>query len=245
MSSYQVVRSKMAKTRVLLADAWLSRFVPETRFFNHDNLKAMLAKYGKVYVKPNRGRKGERVMAISALPGGSWQIQYETAEKRFEEISGVVAFVNEIAGGDKFIIQRGINLLCLDDVPFDIRVNVQKPYTKWIVSSMIAKKQAPGKIVTNYSQGGTLLAFEEALQQAGLQKTQIAAIKKQLSKLGERTAAVLNAKYHGLRELGLDIALEKAALKPWILEVNTRPQYPKGLSAEFDRYRRIIKRRYR
>ncbi|NLM51798.1 MAG: YheC/YheD family protein [Firmicutes bacterium] len=245
MSSYQVVRSKMAKTKVLQTDAWLSRFIPETKLFSKENLKTMLSKYSKVYVKPDCGRKGERVMAINFIPGEGYKIHYTDSAKTVADIPAVVKFVKEIAENDKFIVQRGIDMLCLNNVPFDLRVNVQKPYTKWIVSSMIAKKQAPGKIVTNYSQGGTLVAFTEALQLGGLGNAQINKLRKLLTNLGERTAIVLNEKYPGLRELGLDIALDKTTQKPWILEVNTKPQYPKGLSAEFDRYRRIIKRKYR
>ncbi|NLP37074.1 MAG: YheC/YheD family protein [Firmicutes bacterium] len=243
MSSYQVVRSKIAKTKVLLTEPWLARFVPETKLFSSENLKAMLAKFNEVYVKPDRGRRGERVIAISVLPDGSYQIKHENAENTVEKIANAVNFVKKIAGNDQFIVQRGITMLCVDESPFDLRVNVQKPYAKWIVSSMIAKKQAPGKIVTNYSQGGILLEFEEALKLAGLEKSQVSKIKKLLTNIGERTARVLNEKYPGLRELGLDIALDKMSHKPWILEVNTKPQYPKGLSDKFDRYRRIIKQK--
>ena len=104
---------------------------------------------------------------------------------------------------------------------------------------MIAKMMAPGKAVTNYCQGSTLVEFDQAMLRAGLSRAKLNKVKELLIDLGERTASVLNAKYKGLRELGLDIGFDHSS-EPWILEVNTKPKYPRGLSNKFDRYRRII-----
>jgi hypothetical protein len=53
---------------------------------------------------------------------------------------------------------------------------------------MIAKMMAPGKVVTNYCQGSTLVEFEQALLQAGLSKDKTNQVKELLTYLGERTA---------------------------------------------------------
>jgi hypothetical protein len=240
MSSSQVVRSKIEKTRVLLTDTELARYIPKTELFNAENLEAMLKEFNFVYVKPDCGRGGKRVILIVLQDSGDYQIYYETTTTKTDKIAAVVKFVDKVAAGDKFIIQQGINMLRIDRKPFDLRVNVQKPYDKWEVTAMIAKMMAPGKVVTNYCQGSALVDFEQALQQSGLSMDKINEEKELLTYLGERTASVLNEKYHGLRELGLDIALDSKA-EPWILEVNTKPKYPKGLSKKFDRYRRIIR----
>ncbi len=244
MGSYQIVRSKMDKTRVILTDAKLARYLPKTELFDDDNLQAILKEHNQVYVKPDCGRGGKRVIRIMVLDGGGYQIYYETTATQVEDIAAVSKFVDEVANGDQFIIQQGINLLRISRAPFDLRVNVQKPYEKWEVTAMIAKMMAPGKVVTNYCQGSTLVEFEQALLRAGLSKSKTNQVKDLLTVLGERIAYVLNEKYHGLRELGMDIALDSRAA-PWILEVNTKPKYPRGLSSKFDRYRRIIHRAYR
>jgi glutathione synthase/RimK-type ligase-like ATP-grasp enzyme len=244
MGSYQIVRSKMEKTRVLLTDAKLARYVPKTQLFDDENLKAIVGEHNQVYVKPDCGRGGKRVIFIKAQDGGGYEIHYETTATKVEEIAAAAKFVDEIANGDPFIIQQGINLLCIDKAPFDLRVNVQKPYEEWEVTAMIAKMMAPGKVVTNYCQGSTLVEFEQALLRAGLSKAKTNQVKELLTVLGERIANVLNNEYHGLRELGMDIALDSRA-EPWILEVNTMPKYPRGLSSKFDRYRQIIRRAYR
>lgn len=243
MGSYQIVRSKMEKTRVLLTDTKLARYVPKTELFSEETLKAILKEHNQVYVKPDCGRGGKRVICITAKDGG-YQIYYETTATKVEEIAEATKYVDEVANGDQFIIQQGINLLRIDRAPFDLRVNVQKPYEKWEVTAMIAKMMAKGKVVTNYCQGSTLVEFEQALLKAGLSMAKTNQVKDFLTFLGERTANVLNEKYQGLRELGMDVALD-SRIKPWILEVNTKPKYPRGLSSKFDRYRRIIRRAYR
>lgn len=240
MGSYQIVRSKMEKTSVLLTDAELARYVPKTELYNAVNLKAMLDEFYFVYVKPDCGRGGNRVILIVSQEGGGYKIYYETKAIKVERIAAVVKFINKVAAGDQFIVQQGINMLRIGSAPFDLRVNVQKPYRKWKVTAMFAKVMRAGKVVTNYCQGSTLVELEQALQQADLSSDTINQLKELLTHLGGRTASVLNVKYHGLRELGLDIALDSKA-KPWILEVNTKPQLPKGFDKTFDRYRRIIK----
>ena len=239
MGAYQVVRSKMEKTRVLLTDAKLTRYVPKTVLFNAANLEAMLKEFYTVYVKPDCGRGGIRVIFFLLQDGGGCHIHYETTATKFKSVATAAKFVDKVAAGDRFIIQQGINLLRIGKVPFDLRVNVQKPYRKWEVTAMIAKMMAPGKVVTNYCQGATLVEFDQALLRAGLDRAKSIKVKELLTYLAERTASVLNEKYRGLRELGLDIGLDGSA-EPWILEVNTKPQYPRGLSGKFDRYRRII-----
>jgi len=241
MGSYQIVRSKMEKTSVLLTDAKLARHIPKTELFNAENLKEILKEFYQAYVKPDCGRGGKRVIYIVLQGGREYQIYYETKATKVYTISAVTNFVDKVADGDQFIIQQGIRLLRIDRVPFDLRVNVQKPYEKWEVTAMIAKMMAPQKVVTNYCQGSNLVEFDEALLRAGLRLAKTNRIKELLTDLGERTAYVLNEKYHGLRELGLDIALDRRA-EPWILEVNTKPKYPRGLSSKFDHYRRIIRR---
>ena len=244
MGSYQIVRSKMIKTNVLLADEKLARYVPKTELYSIENLKKMLKEFQRVYVKPDCGRGGNRVLCITTQSSRSYKIYYEGAEKVFEKMADVVHFIDEVADGDPFIIQKGIHLLCSGKSPFDLRVNVQKPYSSWEVTAMIAKVAEPGRMVTNYAQGSTLVDFEQALVQANLNSHQIGEITALLTKLGERTAVVLNEKFSGLRELGLDIALDQKAA-PWILEVNTKPVFPKGMDKKFDRYRRIIRKKYR
>jgi len=237
--TYQVVRSKTAKTGVLLKDPGLDRYIPETELYSRENLARMLNKYKYVYVKPDCGRGGNKVISINLDDGGSCSIHYDTRILKGKTVAEAAALVERISAGAPFIIQQGIKLLTINNVPFDLRVNVQKPFNRWEVTAMIARLRAPGKAVTNFCQGGRLVELKQAFTLAGLKPQACDRLKALLTFIGEKTAAALCRKYPHLRELGLDIGLDRQA-RPWIFEVNTRPQYVRGLDEKFDRYHRLI-----
>lgn len=58
----QRVPSKWAKTKVILQNQSLSLYVPDTRKYDLNVLKEMLALYAMVYIKPDRGSFGIGVM---------------------------------------------------------------------------------------------------------------------------------------------------------------------------------------
>lgn len=238
MAPYQVVRSKMSKLSALLQDPELAPYIPETVFNSSENLERMLKDYSLVYVKPDKGRGGERVIAVQLNKAGHYRVHYKTHIQDNMSFDAVKSFIAAVMQNKKSIVQQGIKLMRIKNTPIDLRVHIQKPYKKWEATGFLVKIAAPGKIVTNRHSGGTLVNFKEGLAKAGLKKRKIVKLTDKLIYLGERAAATLNKKYSGLRELGVDFALDKEG-RPWILEVNTRPQFPKG-DKRIDQYHKII-----
>ncbi|WP_338130749.1 YheC/YheD family protein [Cohnella ginsengisoli] len=120
--------------------------------------------------------------------------------------------------------QQGIELLKQDGRRFDFRVMVQmNPAGQWETTGIIGRLAHPRKIVTNYHAGGTPLPME-TLMKTHLEKAGRTSrgYRRELSKLGVDVALVLGKRFPGLKEIGIDVAVD-TALKPWILEVNTLP----------------------
>jgi len=239
------VASKLDKTAVLLTDRQLKKFIPETRPFSPANLFAMLSLYPSVYVKPDKGGGGARVVAVSKQ-GKQFVAHYRTRKTVFQAQEQLVSFLQKLARGDLLLLQRGIEVLRADGMPFDIRVCVQKPANDWLVTGLIAKVAAPGRIVTNRCSGGKAMPLDVALHSAGLSVDAGAAVWRTLAALAERVAQVLETKYPALRELGLDIGLD-GNVHPWIFEVNTQPRYKNfkqlpdpEIYRQIDRYHRQI-----
>ncbi len=62
MSRYVV--SKWKKTKALFGSSKLSEHIPETRKLEGDHLRQMLEKHRMVYVKPDSGSFGNRVIRV-------------------------------------------------------------------------------------------------------------------------------------------------------------------------------------
>lgn len=243
MRRYQVVRSKLKKTRILQKDKDISGFIPVTKTYKYDNLYKMLTQFPTVFVKPDRGSKGFRVAAIMKHFEG-YSVHFNSTVIKMQTLDQVNEFVKELSGSKKFLIQQGINVLKVDNRPFNVRVWAQKPYDTWKVSGITAVLAAPQKLITNYQQGGTLISYEKVMSKtAGNDINKVKELTSQLYSIGQHASQVLNQHYKGLRELGIDIAIDQS-FWPWILEVNTKPMIIIG-NPKIRHYHSIIKKRLR
>lgn len=124
--------------------------------------------------------------------------------------------------GRVYLIQQGIDLLQHQDRPFDLRVLTQKnPQGSWETTGMLGRVAAPQKVITNYHSGGSIFSVEELFREHMAPDEKTSTIQ-QLKSLGVRIGAQLETAYPGLKELGLDVAMDQHH-DLWLLEVNTLP----------------------
>lgn len=235
------ISNKLTKTRVLVRSPELRKHIPVTRRMSKSILQELLQKYGMVYIKPCCGSLGRGVIRIERLTGSGEtdasgrehsngasrqkeQYRYQ-AGTQVSSITGYDKLYRAIAGeteGKPYLVQKGIRLLTYDGRPFDIRVMVQKsPKGQWEATGVAGRVAHPRKVVTNGSQGGTIYPVEDLLK-AYTSMNKRTALIAALKRIGVKAAVQLSSSYPGIREIGVDIALDKG-LRPWILEVNTFP----------------------
>jgi glutathione synthase/RimK-type ligase-like ATP-grasp enzyme len=99
---------------------------------------------------------------------------------------------------------------------------MQKPRNSWVVSGKVTRVAAPGRFLTNYHQGAKPATVPEVLRSVLINDRKVAEMIQQIDQLSLATTRVLDAHFPGIRELGIDIAMEKSG-KLWILETNTSP----------------------
>ena len=219
------IKSKLLKTSVLLKDRDILPHIPETRLFTPYNLRRMLQKYGMVYVKPDRGSFGWGVMKVEREPClecSRFALYFRRHRWEYASHQELVAAVNRIRRGKPYLVQRGIRMITHGDCPLDIRVMVQLSLERvWETTGYLARVAARGRIVTNFHSGGTPMELKPLLS-AHLSPQETETYVNALCRLGESVARHLHRFFPGIKEVGLDIALQ-GDMKPWILEVNTNP----------------------
>ncbi len=238
--SIRRVFSKWKKTRTLQSSS-LKRFVPETAVFNYDHLKEMIARHKMVYVKPDKGTHGNGVMRAEQRSDTSFELRGGVSTQTFNSLDNLHAAIKSRIGNRTYLVQQGIRMMTHRGRKFDLRVLVQKNLdNKWETMSILGRKAAARKIVTNVSNGGKMETLAKLLH-SRLNNAAIRRLGRELEQLGISTGQQLGRSYKGLKELGLDIALDKS-MHPWILEVNTKPAIYVYRTFDPPAYRRI--RRY-
>jgi len=222
--SIQRVRSKWAKTDVLLADPRLREYVPSTRKFQQSTVEQMLREYGMIYIKPVNGTFGNGVIRIEMRAEATSTFTFQSGETKysFDTFDELYRKLLTVKKNKAYLVQQGIHLLKYSGRRFDLRVMVQKnPQSQWETTGMIGRLAHPRKIVTNYHAGGTPMPVNLLLSKT-LSKDQWKFYEAHLGKLGIDIAKALETRFPRLKEIGIDIAIDHN-LKPWILEVNTLP----------------------
>lgn len=222
---YQQIASKLLKTRVLEKTESLRPFLPETRWYSSDTLKLMLKRYPIVYIKPDKGGGGGGILRVRKLEDDKYEVRFRACAKitTWSQLDGWLRSC--FIAGKRYLIQQGINLATINGRPFDFRLLLQRPNKDWKLTGIVAKAAAPGRIVTNHCKGGKpVVAAEALLVAADGDLNTVERWVKMLVWLGLGTADALHAKFTGLRELGIDVGLDKNG-RFWIFEVNTRPQF--------------------
>ena len=223
MSIRRVV-SKWAKTAALLQAPDLTALIPETQPFHQQAVRQMLNRMKMVYVKPVNGTFGKGVIRVEQVDGERLPYVFQSGERqyRYRTFEAMFRKLLSIKRRRPYLVQQGIELLKYRRRRFDLRLMVQKNTKReWESTGLIGRLAHPRKIVTNYHSGGTPMAVERLLGSC-IRANQITSYKAYLMKLGVDVANAMEKKFPGIKELGIDIAIDTTG-RPWILEVNTMP----------------------
>ncbi|MNM60054.1 Endospore coat-associated protein YheD [compost metagenome] len=215
------VKSKLLKHHILLSSRKLARHLPAIRPYSRRALLQMLHHYGMVYVKPDNGSMGVGVIRVE-VHKGYYTYHQGVRPVKCSSFRTLTARLRTIIGHKRYLIQKGIHVLRHKGRPYDFRVMIQRrPDRIWEPTGIAGRVAHPRKAVTNGSQGGTIYDPIRLLRRpAG--KHGARKLLRRMDRMALLTSAKMAKRYPFMNELGLDIAVDHK-LKPWILEVNTRP----------------------
>lgn len=213
--------NKLGKHQAMLKEKELARHLPQTAPADRKNVRVMLERYRTVYLKPNLGTGGYGIYRLQHTHEG-YRLQGGTQSRTYKTFEAAFAAFEQGKGRKFYLVQKGIPLLRHHGNPFDLRVMVQRnPQNKWEVTGIVGRVAQPNKVVTNYHNGGQPKPIEELLAPL-MSKAEISNYIERLNQLGIRVSRHLGGIFPSFRAYGVDIGMDKD-LKPWIIEVNSRP----------------------
>lgn len=204
--------------------------VPHTEILDAYALRAYLAQYDHVYVKPRVGSLGTGVMEIVRTAGGRQLIRtldatYETrgAGPAMDRIMALTAGPRGEPMG--CLVQRGISAEPADErrfPRFDLRLLMQKNgRSRWNLTGLAARVGQTSGPTTNLSNGARAEEAEPVLDTVYGRP-----LRKEILHRAEEasfaTCRLLDAELGPIGEVGLDIVPDTAGM-PWIIEINARP----------------------
>ena len=220
--SSKTLGSKLAKTNILLEHSDLKELIPETVKYDYKSLHYMLNMHHMVYVKPNKGSQGRGVIKVSRAGDEVFKFHIGDRSYNYSNYDALYTGLDRYCSVQPYIVQKGIELLTYKNRIMDLRIMIQlNEQYEWETTGYVGRVAHRSKIVTNYHDRGLILPLETLLQPYVRGQDQRQLIE-QLELLGRTVAKQLQLTHPEFKEIGLDIGLDQE-MKPWIIEVNTRP----------------------
>jgi len=212
------------KHKALMKDPHIKHLLPDTARLTKSTFQEWMNKYPTVFLKPENGTGGRGIIQVKKK-GDGYRYKKNRKSRHYSDLSSLLKKIKPQIESGNYLIQQGIDLLKVEGKPVDFRVLLLRPRKKWKVMGRMGKQAAKKRIVTNHCQGGKPLTLRKALKKAkGITGIDYKNIKHSVDDTSRLTAKTLCKKFKGLRELGLDLAIDKD-LKIWILEANTKPLF--------------------
>ena len=223
-----------------LADGGLA--VPHTACLDAHTLRAFLARYDHVYVKPRAGSQGTGVMEIVRSAGGRHAIRTLAATYETQGAGPTRDRVMALTAGPEMdrntaltagpcaeprgcLVQRGISAEPAGErrfPRFDLRLLMQKNgQSRWNLTGLAARVGQNSGPTTNLSNGARSEEAEpvlDALYGRPLRKE----VLRRAEEASFAACRQLDAELGPIGEVGLDIVPDADGL-PWIIEINARP----------------------
>jgi hypothetical protein len=243
-------KNKWLKYKYMENSEQLAPYMPKTELMTRSSFWKLIARYGRVIVKPVDGSRGRGVIQISAMRKKRYEIHAEKSVIKQKGKERTYYTLRRRIGSQAYMVQRRISRAKIKGCPYDMRVIVQrkKGSSTWKVTGKIAKLAGRGYIVSNITRSkGTLLPVRTAIGRSSLKRLSQRTLKSKLYRIAILSAKRLSNLFPHHRIYGLDMALDKKG-HAWIIEANLFPSMSHFRKLKDKKmYHRIMryKRRYR
>jgi len=212
----------------LIRNEYMQDYLPDTVIYQSEkDLENMLAKYGQIYLKPTRGRKGRNVVRVRQKGEGyhiSFFVDIGSSKglKQFDlsELDSVVKFATRMYRGNLFLVQQAIDLVTFDGKLVDLRAEMVRNSEGKVeiiaVSARVGGSQSP---ITTHSSVVSLDYYLSII--CKYPRNKIYATKNDIKEFLISTYRHVEA-HHGMYgEIGIDFGIDRNG-KLWFIECNSQ-----------------------
>ncbi|MDN9010376.1 YheC/YheD family protein [Brevibacillus laterosporus] len=218
-------RNKWSKYLFLKRSKKLAPYLPKTQRMTKSAFWDFINHYGKVILKPVRGKGGAGVIQVSSLGNRTFNIHSDNKRKTIKGKRQTYRYLKNKIKSTAYMIQRRISLATIRKRPFDMRIIVQRRrYSdSWKVTAKAAKVAGKGYFVTNNTRSkGRMMHVKRALQKSSLKNHSHQLLLSNVKRVALLSAKRLRVAFPSHRTYGMDMGLDKKG-HVWIIETNHYP----------------------
>ncbi len=210
--------------QIMIKDPAMKNYLPVTRTVKQpDEIKKMLQEYKVVYLKSHLGRKGENVLRVELLPGGSYRYScFKNDILTVNTVPGFQALLDVIKvffNGKRFLIQQAIHLISFKNRLMDLRAELQRNGDGALeIVGISVRLGRPGSPVTTH---GDAFRFEDFfVTKMGYSKQKMEALCSAVHEFLFSVYKSIEKNYSDYLEIGIDFAIDTSG-KIWFIEANS------------------------
>ncbi|RKD24588.1 hypothetical protein BEP19_09430 [Ammoniphilus oxalaticus] len=205
----------------------LKHHLPETVLLNDSSdVKRMLKKYGKIFIKPVVGRLGAGVIeATFDRPKVivKTRVYGQNIKHIFADHKRFISYLQTVTASEKYLIQQAIPLLTLKGRVIDFRLTLVKDDTnQWANIGLFARYGAKRSIISNITSGGYAEWGKKGLKQTlDINRRKANQWNNKMTMIARHAALELEKRGIHCANLGFDLAIDKNK-KLWLIEINNQ-----------------------
>jgi len=202
----------------------LAPHIPFYAWYEPTLLLSLLEDNQTVYLKPDRLYKGKGVIRASRTEAG-YTIELRQEQNVIYTFREAEAFLlqleSEMAEGQNYLMQKGINLATFLGNRYDLRVMLHKQAPdRWVVTGINARIAPVNSVITSPRSGGNVIYASAALAHSFPGKENLLA--EEIKKFACAVGRALEERFGFLGELGVDLGFDQNG-KLYLIEANAKP----------------------
>jgi glutathione synthase/RimK-type ligase-like ATP-grasp enzyme len=216
------VKSKLAVAYQLMHTPEVEGHIPETELLYENSFKRMMKKHGKVYIKPDRGRKSRGVMQVERLKDNRFKIR-QGSDMEYVDSHELWTKIKDLTRDRRYLIQQAIDSVTKDRRHFDLRCHVLRINGKWKIGGICGRLGKRGSVVTTSHAGGTPTLIKTLFtRHLRYSRRETSDMIQKVEKCVVKTVNNVSRMYPNLKEYAVDIGIDPKK-RIWIYEVNIEP----------------------